>query len=139
METLQRVFTHILGFAQQPWFSIGETQIDALRLAGLILILLIVWWGGLLFEKTITRVGHDKKTHVNPSWYALSRIGRYAIWIIGFAIGLSYLGFNMASFSLIGGAIGVGVGFGLQNIISNFISGIIILVERIVKVNDFVD
>jgi hypothetical protein len=61
METLQRVFTHILGFAQQPWFSIGETQIDALRLAGLILILLIVWWGGLLFEKTITRVGHDKK------------------------------------------------------------------------------
>ena len=139
METLQRVFTHILGFAQQPWFSIGETQIDALRLTGLILILLIVWWGGLLFEKTITRVGHDKKTHVNPSWYALSRIGRYAIWIIGFSIGLSYLGFNMASFSLIGGAIGVGVGFGLQNIISNFISGIIILVERIVKVNDFVD
>lgn len=139
MDTLQRFFTNLLGFAQQPWFSIGETQINILRFAGLILILLIVWWGGLLFEKTITRVGHDQKSHVNPSWYALSRIGRYIIWIIGFAIGLSYLGFNMASFSLIGGAIGVGVGFGLQNIISNFISGIIILVERIVKVNDFVD
>ena len=54
-------------------------------------------------------------------------------------IGLSYLGFNMASFAVIGGAIGVGVGFGLQNIISNFVSGIIILIEKIIKVDDFVD
>jgi small-conductance mechanosensitive channel len=45
----------------------------------------------------------------------------------------------MTSFALFGGAVGVGIGFGLQNIFSNFISGIIILLERTLKVGDFVD
>jgi len=52
---------------------------------------------------------------------------------------LGYLGFSTASFAMIGGAIGVGLGFGLQNVISNFVAGIIILIEKIVKVGDCVD
>lgn len=139
MDVLQLVFNYLLEILRLPWFSIANTQIDLLRLLGLSFILLIVWRLGLVFEKTITRVGRDLQDDSSSGWYALSRIGRYIIWIIGVVIGLSYLGFNMASFAVIGGAIGVGVGFGLQNIVSNFVSGIIILIERIIKVNDFVD
>jgi small-conductance mechanosensitive channel len=61
------------------------------------------------------------------------------VWIVGTLVGLTYLGFNLASLAFLGGAIGVGIGFGLQNIFSNFISGIIILVEKTLKVGDFVD
>ncbi|HUW77000.1 MAG TPA: mechanosensitive ion channel domain-containing protein [Gallionella sp.] len=125
--------------ATVPWFSIADTQINLVRLVGLLVILTLVWRIGVMIEKVITRLGREKEEAISPGWYALSRMSRYAIWIIGFVVGLNYIGFDMASFAVIGGAIGVGVGFGLQNIISNFVSGIIILIEEIVKVDDFVD
>ncbi len=139
MDVLQQIVNKLMEISRLPWFSIANTQIDLLRVIGLILILLIVWRIGLIFEAALARIGRDQQDEASHGWYALSRIGRYVIWILGVVFGLSYLGFNMASFAVIGGAVGVGVGFGLQNIISNFVSGIIILIEKIVKVDDFVD
>ncbi|MDO9054768.1 MAG: mechanosensitive ion channel [Gallionella sp.] len=139
MDVLLLIYSKLTGIALTPWFSIADTQINLFRLLGLIIILLVIWRVGIVLEQTITRIGRDQGKESSPGWYALSRISRYAVWIIGLFIGLSYLGFNMASFAVIGGAIGVGVGFGLQNIISNFVSGIIILIEKIIKVDDFVD
>ncbi|MEO7252143.1 MAG: mechanosensitive ion channel domain-containing protein [Arenimonas sp.] len=66
-------------------------------------------------------------------------MARYSVWVFGTLIGLNWLGFDLSSFALIGGAIGIGLGFGLQAIISNFTSGVIILLERSLKVGDFVD
>ncbi len=139
MGLLQHIYSWLVDTALIPWFSIADTQINLLRLFGLILILVVVWRIGIVFEQALARVGshHDQKS--SPGWFALSRISRYFVWIIGSFIGLSYLGFDMASFAVIGGAFGVGLGFGLQNIISNFVSGIIMLVEKAVKVDDFVD
>ena len=139
MDVLLLVFAKLKEVSLIPWFSIADTPVNLFRLVGLSLILLIVWRVGLVFERGISRIGNGKDKDNHASTYALGRIGRYLVWIIGVIIGLSYLGFNMASFAVLGGAIGVGLGFGLQNIISNFVSGIIILVEKIVKVNDFVD
>ena len=139
MDVMQLILNKLTGMATFPLFSVGDTNINFFRLAGLAFILLLVWRAGVVFEKGLERIGRDPDKELTPGWYALSRISRYAIWIVGLIIGLSYLGFNMASFAVIGGAIGVGVGFGLQNIISNFVSGIIILIEKIIKVDDFVD
>ena len=139
MDFLQLIYSPLERMAIYPWFAIAETQINLLRVLGLVAILFVVWRFSVVFEKTLHRVARDHDPASSPSWYALRRIGQYAIWIIGVLIGLSYLGFNMASFAVIGGAIGVGVGFGLQNIISNFVSGIIILVEKIIKIDDMVD
>ena len=139
MNILLEMYHKLKDAATVPWFSIADTQINLVRLVGLLIILAAVWRIGVMIEKIIARLGREKNQAVTPGWYALSRMSRYAIWIIGFVVGLSYIGFDMASFTVIGGAIGVGVGFGLQNIISNFVSGIIILIEEIVKVDDFVD
>jgi small-conductance mechanosensitive channel len=54
-------------------------------------------------------------------------------------VGLNFIGVNLTSIALVGGVVGVGIGFGLQNIVNNFVSGIIILFERTLKVSDFVD
>lgn len=139
MDVLQLVFGKLKEVSLIPWFSIANTQVNLFRLVGLTLILLVVWRIGLVFERGVSRIGDGQDNENHASTYALGHIGRYLVWIIGIIIGLSYLGFDMASFAVLGGAIGVGLGFGLQNIISNFVSGIIILVEKIVKVNDFVD
>ncbi len=124
-----------------PWFMLGDTQINAARLLGLFLIIVLVWWFASLLERGVTRVAlrGDAESRSAAAVYTWARVLRYAVWIIGTIVGLNYIGLDLASLALLGGAIGVGIGFGLQNIFSNFISGIIILLERTLKVGDFVD
>ena len=69
----------------------------------------------------------------------LGRLFRYVVWVIGTLIGLNYLGIDLTSIALLGSALAVGLGFGLQHVVSNFVSGVIILLERSLKVGDFVE
>lgn len=128
-------------FFNREWFHIGDTSITLSTLLGLILILVLVNWIAKLVEKLIFNLSKTSagSTLSHSSLYALSRISRYFILFIGAVIGLNFIGFNLTSLALLGGALGVGIGFGLQNIFNNLVSGIIILVEQTLKVGDFVD
>jgi small-conductance mechanosensitive channel len=128
------------GWFNTPWFTVGDTGISLARVAGLFFILAFAWWFSSLLEKGLRRVALHGRHHPTTSTvYAFTRLVRYVVWIVGTLVGLNYLGFNLASLAFLGGAIGVGIGFGLQNIFQNFISGIIILVEKTLKIGDFVD
>ena len=70
--------------------------------------------------------------------FALSTISRYAVIVIGFVFAVAALGFEVGNLALVISALGVGIGFGLQNVVNNFISGLILLFERPVKVLDVV-
>jgi potassium efflux system protein len=70
--------------------------------------------------------------------YALLSLVKYAIVSVGFVLALLALGINLNRVTVLGGALGVGVGFGLQNIVNNFVSGLILLFERPVRVGDAV-
>src|SRR4029450_13791256 len=77
--------------------------------------------------------------HLQPGVpYALSTFVGYAMVFVGFVIALMVLGVNLDRVTVLGGALGVGVGFGLQNIVNNFVSGLIVLFERPVRVGDSV-
>ena len=68
--------------------------------------------------------------------YAISTILNYAVLLVGFLVALGLLGVDLTKITIVAGAFSVGLGFGLQNIINNFVSGIILLFERPVKVGD---
>jgi small-conductance mechanosensitive channel len=70
--------------------------------------------------------------------YSISKMVNYAILVIGFFIGIALLGFDLTRLTILVGAFGVGLGFGLQNIINNFVSGLILLFERPIKVGDVI-
>jgi potassium-dependent mechanosensitive channel len=70
--------------------------------------------------------------------YAISTMLNYTILIVGFLVGVAALGFDMTKFTILAGAFTIGVGFGLQNIFNNFVSGLILLFERPVKVGDVI-
>lgn len=69
---------------------------------------------------------------------AISLIIHYTILTLGFLFALTLLGFNVEKFAIVAGALGVGIGFGLQSIVNNFISGLILLFERPIQVGDII-
>lgn len=70
---------------------------------------------------------------------SVTSITVYLFWMIGIILSLSLMGVSTASLAVIFGALGVGLGFGLQNIFNNFISGIILLFERPIQVGDYIE
>jgi potassium-dependent mechanosensitive channel len=70
--------------------------------------------------------------------YAISKIINYCILLLGFFVAVSALGYDLTKFTILAGAFGVGLGFGLQNIVNNWVSGLILLFERPVKVGDVI-
>jgi potassium efflux system protein len=67
---------------------------------------------------------------------AISTIANYAMVLIGLLMGASILGIGLSNLTLIVGALGVGIGFGLQNVVNNFVSGFILIFERSVQIGD---
>ena len=70
--------------------------------------------------------------------YAISSLLNYAILAIGFVVALAVLGLDMTKMTVLAGALGVGIGFGLQSVVNNFVSGLILLFERPIHVGDTV-
>ena len=85
----------------------------------------------LLLNKVLPRYGAAKGVQLS-----ITRLVHYAILTIGFLVMLRVLGFQLNQLALLGGALGVGIGFGLQAIVNNFASGLILLFERPIKVGD---
>ncbi|MEZ4235076.1 MAG: mechanosensitive ion channel [Myxococcota bacterium] len=140
MKDIDDVYATILHWLTTPIFSVGDTPVNATRVLGLIAIMFSVWWFASGVERTIRNVAARQRHVANPALiYAWARVVRYAVWIVGTLFGLNFMGFQLTSLAFLGGTIGVGIGFGLQNVFSNFMSGIIILMEGTLKLGDFVE
>jgi small-conductance mechanosensitive channel len=81
-----------------------------------------------------------RRMHIDAGLqYAIARISGYIVIAFGFYLALNAVGVSLNSLAVVAGAIGIGIGFGLQNIIQNFISGLIILTERPIAIGDRVE
>jgi small-conductance mechanosensitive channel len=136
MSFLHEAWKDTLEVAKDPLFSIGNTDLTLLRLLALLLMVVVVHQIAKIAKRSINRLNPDK---TEPAVYLLSRMAGFFVWIIGSIVGLNFLGFELSSFAFLGGAVGLGLGFGLQNILSNFVAGIIILFEKTLKVGDIVE
>ena len=119
-------------------FGLGANQISLYAvLKGLMYFAIFLWIARLLstvFEKQIKAV--DELT---PSLKVLfSKLSKIFLIVIAILFGLNAIGFDLTTFAIFGGAIGVGLGFGLQKVVSNFISGIILLLDRSIKPGDVI-
>jgi small-conductance mechanosensitive channel len=111
------------------------------RLGSILLALVTLYLGFVL--SAVTRAGVDRwsseRGGVDPGvGDSIKRLLHYVVITLGFFFALGVLGFELQSLTIVLGALGVGVGFGLQNIANNFFSGLILLFERPVRVGDMV-
>ncbi len=143
--TLTNVWGSLFGFDRfgalltTVLFTVGETEVTLLsigKLFGVILLTIVVnrliarFLSGYIFTYFSWDIGIQ---------HAILAVVKYLVLFSGFALGLEYVGIGLSALALFAGVIGIGIGFGLQNIASNFISGLIILFERPIKKGDFVD
>jgi small-conductance mechanosensitive channel len=127
-------------FLFDPLFQLGPTPITPLRLIGIVTISIVVLWVSKFVESAVRRLARRRPDQFSESAsYALARIIRYFLVLIGLVAGLAAVGIDITSLSIVGGAIGIGLGFGMQALIANFVAGIVLLLDRSLKVGDFVD
>lgn len=119
--------------------SVGTLNITIGSIFTFILILLVTYLISRLLKFFIEDVTlkHANLPRGVPA--AISVTIRYFIVILGFTFALSAAGIDLGKFGLLAGALGVGIGFGLQNIVNNFISGLILVYERPLSVDDTIE
>ena len=127
------------GLLTESLFEINETPVTALGLLRVVVILTIAWWLSKLIRTAIMRLGERREAFNASSLYTLGRVIHYVVLIVGVIVGLSSIGIDFTKFALFASALGVGIGFGLQTMISNFVAGLMILFEKSLKVGDFVE
>ncbi|MCO6512136.1 MAG: mechanosensitive ion channel [Aridibacter famidurans] len=107
----------------------------------IVLFGLTVWLAFLVSRITRFVLEEDVYPRTNMTsgvGYAVSTILHYLVLVLGFFIAISAVGMDLTRFAILAGAFGVGLGFGLQNIVNNFVSGIILLFERPFNVGDMI-
>lgn len=139
MNTFQQILEWLNTAFNTQLFSIGSSAFTVRTLVFLIFWLVLLFFissklSKFLVKKVFPR--YNLNTGVSES---IATIIRYLMIIIGLYIIFQSTGIDLSALGILIGALGVGIGFGLQNITSNFISGIIILFERPVKVGDRVE
>lgn len=109
---------------------------------GQVLLVIAILLMGYLFSKFVERLidRQLQKTHVTAdATHALKRVSFYVLITIVVITALGLLHIPLTAFAFISGAVAIGVGFGAQNIINNFISGWILMFERPVRIGDFIE
>ena len=121
-------------------FSIGDTSVTVGRVIQFVVIIVIGFILSWFVRRMLSRVQKRKEMAVgSASFYTAGRILHYVIMSVAVLAAFSALGLDTGSLALIAGALSVGIGFGLQSIVNNFMSGLILLFEGSLRVGDFVE
>jgi small-conductance mechanosensitive channel len=118
---------------------LGDVEITVGGVIAAIVTLLVVLVISRLVRRALDRYGRQHLRTDAATLYTVSRIVHYLLLAIGIVIALELIGLSVGKFTVFAGALGIGLGFGLQAIFNNFVSGLILLFDKSLKIGDFVE
>ncbi len=138
-ETIETILDELQKIFNSTLFNLGETEFSLLSIIILVFSIFLVFYlsgkiKNILVDRILTR--YQLELGIRQ---AIGSIIKYLIIVLGLLIIIQSVGIDLSTLSILAGALGVGIGFGLQNVTDNFISGIIILFERPIKVGDRIE
>ena len=138
-ETIKNIFFQLREFLSVPVTTIGKTEITLWTIVYFFFLTVILFYvTGKLRRWIVYKLLAKSKIDLGVR-IATGTIFRYIILAIGLIIVLQTVGVDLSTLTILAGALGIGIGFGLQNITNNLVSGIIILFERPIKVGDRIE
>jgi len=120
-------------------FDVGQFHLSVLNLVrGLVMLVVVFWIAGILSRTLESYLRRSSSLSYNSRELTV-KFFTLVVYFIALLITLSAMGVDLTAFAVFGGAVGVGVGFGLQKITANFISGIMLLMEKSIQIGDLVE
>jgi small-conductance mechanosensitive channel len=122
-----------------PLLSIGKLAVTPIFLIkSCIFLVLLTLFAGVVRKAIYTRI--LARTNLASQYrYAIARFVSILVFVSGLIAGLESVGLNLGSVAILGGTLGVGIGFGLQPLVANWVSGLVLLVEQPIRIGDRID
>jgi small-conductance mechanosensitive channel len=143
---LPALILHLLGYLHDVIevlegisLNVGNVDISAYGVARVLVFGALLFWLGRASNNLGKEIIRKQESIDVPTREVFTKLFEVAVFCVIFLLLLNVMGINLTALAVFGGAVGVGLGLGLQSIASNFISGIIILLDRSLTVGDFVE
>lgn len=138
IENLKNAIKSIQDFLEIKVFHLGGQDVTILRV--LIFIILLLFIGKIIkqINKGISRLLQKRGKDENSA-FNITRLITIVLWLVGGLVLLDIVGVKVTGIMAILAALGIGIGFGLQNLINNIVGGIILLIERPIRIGDIIE
>lgn len=132
------VYEQILKWMNLPLIHVGSSPVTLSgMMTAVIVFTIFLFLSGIVQKVLLKRVAAHLKMESGMT-YALTRVVHYTMVVFGAVLAAQCVGLNLGAFGVMFGFLSVGIGFGLQNVTSNFIAGLILLLERPITVGDMI-
>lgn len=139
MEELKEFLLNLKRVVGAELFELGGNKISLLSVFSALFIIFLTYRLSKWIEKLVSKSLSRKRIDIDPGLKTtIEKFSGYAVLVVGFLVTLDTLGIGLQSLAALSAVFMVGIGFGLQNIAQNFISGLILLLERPVKEGDLI-
>ena len=133
---IQSYVAIVWDILNNPFFTTGSSRISIITIILTIPIFYLASWLAKISRKFMDTAILSKLSVPSEMRFTISTMIRYGIMVLTIVVGLSIIGINLSSLAVLFGVLGIGLGFGLQNAVANFMAGLIIIFERPIKERD---
>lgn len=134
-----KISSHMDSMLNKTLFNLSGTEVSLFSIGLFLLVLIGTVLFSVIAQRTLNKTLRKRFSKREGTLAALSRLLHYLIIIVGFSIGLQLIGINLSALFAAGAVFAIAIGFAMQNVVQNFVAGVILLLERSIKPGDVLE